>query len=60
MFRWLRDHYTVITVVSGAILIVVGVLIYRHEMTRLAADLRNLMSSLGLDPVVRWIEQSNG
>jgi cytochrome c-type biogenesis protein len=60
MFRWLRDHYTVITVVSGAILIVVGVLIYRHEMTRLAADLRNFMSSLGLDPVVRWIEQSNG
>jgi hypothetical protein len=50
----------VITVVSGAILIVVGVLIYRHEMTRLAADLRNFMSSLGLDPVVRWIEQSNG
>jgi cytochrome c-type biogenesis protein len=56
-FRWLRDHYTVITVISGAILIVVGVLVYRHEMTRLAADLRNFMSSLGLDPIVRWVER---
>ena len=56
-FRWLRDHYTVITVISGAILVVVGVLVYRHEMTRLAGDLRDFMSSLGLDPVVRWVER---
>jgi cytochrome c-type biogenesis protein len=56
-FRWLRDHYTVITVISGMILVVVGVLVYRDEMTRLAADLRNFMSSLGLDPVVRWVER---
>lgn len=56
-FRWLRDHYTVITVISGAILIVVGVLVYRHELPRLAGDLRRLMSSLGLDPVVRWVER---
>jgi cytochrome c-type biogenesis protein len=56
-FRWLRDHYTVITVISGAILVVVGVLVYRHEMTRLAADARDLMSSLGLDPIVRWVER---
>jgi cytochrome c-type biogenesis protein len=56
-FRWLRDHYTIITVISGLILIVVGVLVYRHEMTRLAADARSLMSSLGLDPLVRWAER---
>lgn len=56
-FRWLRDHYTVITVISGVILVVVGVLIYRHEMTRLAGDARDLMSSLGLDPIVRWVER---
>ena len=57
MFRWLRDHYTVITVISGVILMFVGVLVYRHEMTRLAGDLRDLMSSLGLDPVIRWVER---
>ncbi len=56
-FRWLRDHYTVITVISGAILVVVGVLVYRHEMTRLAAEARDLMSSLGLDPIIRWVER---
>jgi cytochrome c-type biogenesis protein len=56
-FRWLRDHYTVITVISGTILVVVGVLVYRHEMTRLAGDVRDLMSSLGLDPVIRWVER---
>ncbi len=56
-FRWLRDHYTIITVVSGAILVVVGVLVFRHEMTRLAADARDFMSSIGLDPVIRWVER---
>ena len=56
-FRWLRDHYTVITVISGVILIAVGVLVYRHEMTRLAADARDLADSLGLGPVLRFFER---
>ncbi|HVW17382.1 MAG TPA: cytochrome c biogenesis protein CcdA [Solirubrobacteraceae bacterium] len=56
-FRLLRDHYALISVVSGAILVVVGVLVFRHEMTRLADDARSLMSSLGLDPIVRWAER---
>jgi cytochrome c-type biogenesis protein len=56
-FRWLRDHYTVITVVSGITLIIVGVLVYRHEMTRLAAHARDLLDSLGLGPIVRWAER---
>jgi cytochrome c-type biogenesis protein len=56
-FRWLRDHYTVISVISGLILIVVGVLVYRHEMTRLADHARSLMSSLGLGPLVDWAER---
>jgi cytochrome c-type biogenesis protein len=56
-FRWLRDHYTVITVISGLILIAVGILVYRHEMPRLASDLRELMSDLGLDPVIHWVER---
>lgn len=56
-FRWLRDHYTVITVVSGVTLIFVGVLVYRHEMTRLASEARSLLDSAGLGPIVRWAER---
>lgn len=56
-FHWIRDHYTVITVVSGAILIAVGVLVYEHEMTRMAAEARDLADSLGLGPVLRWFER---
>lgn len=57
MFKWLRNHYTVITVVSGAILVVVGVLVFEHEMTRLAADARNIADDLGLGPVLRFFER---
>jgi cytochrome c-type biogenesis protein len=56
-FRWLRDHYTVITVISGAILVVVGVLVFRHEMTRLSADARNIAHDIGLGPVVNFFER---
>jgi cytochrome c-type biogenesis protein len=48
-FRWLRDHYQVITMVSGVVLIVVGVLVFNSEMTRLASEARSAMDSLGLD-----------
>jgi len=56
-FRWLRDHYTIITVISGAILIVVGVLVFEHEMTRLSNDARNLLDDIGLGPVVNFFER---
>ena len=56
-FRWLRDHYTIITVISGAILVFVGVLVYRHEMTHLTGHLRDFMDSIGLGPVIRWVER---
>ncbi len=48
-FRWLRDHYTVITVVSGIILVAVGVLVFNNEMTRMAAETRSAIDALGLD-----------
>ena len=48
-FRWLRDHYTVITVVSGVILIAVGVLVFNNEMTRMAAEARSAIDGIGLD-----------
>lgn len=48
-WRWLRDHYLAITAVSGAILIVMGVLIFTQELTRLNADAQRLLGDLGLD-----------
>jgi cytochrome c-type biogenesis protein len=35
VFRFFRDHYTPITLVAGAILIAMGVLLYTNELTRL-------------------------
>ncbi len=48
-WRWLRDHYLVITAISGAILIIMGVLIFTEELTRLNTDAQKLLGHLGLD-----------
>lgn len=56
-FRWLRDHYRIITAVSGLVLVAVGVLVFTHEMTRLAAEARDLMDDLGLQDVLRFFER---
>ncbi len=48
-FRWLRDHYLVITAISGLILIVMGVLIYTGELTRLNVDAQKALAKVGLD-----------
>ena len=41
IFRFFRDHWTAITVVSGAVLIVMGVLLYTNELTELNAWLQD-------------------
>ena len=48
-FGWLRDRYLVITFISGAILILMGVLILTGELTRLNIEAQQLLNSLGLD-----------
>lgn len=48
-FRFFRDHYTVITVVSGAILVAMGVLLLTDELTRLNAEALDLMEDLGIN-----------
>jgi cytochrome c-type biogenesis protein len=48
-FRWLRDHYTVITAISGVILIAVGILIFTNQLTVLNAHAQHLTHKLGLD-----------
>jgi cytochrome c-type biogenesis protein len=48
-FRWMRNHYTVITWASGVILVVIGVLIYTNELTRLNNDAQTFLGHFGLD-----------
>src|SRR5918996_2537620 len=48
-FRWIRDHYVVITVVSGVILIAMGILILTGELTQLNVNAQRWLSDLGLD-----------
>ena len=49
VFRFFRDHYAVITVVSGVVLIVMGVLLYTNELTRLNSEALALMDDLGIN-----------
>jgi cytochrome c-type biogenesis protein len=49
VFRWLRDHYVVITALSGALLIVMGVLIFTGELTDLNIEAQKFLQRLGLD-----------
>ena len=48
-FRWLRDRYLIVTAVSGVILIVMGLLIFTGELTRLNVDAQKGLAKLGLD-----------
>ena len=52
-FGWIRSHYVVVTAVSGAILIVMGVLMLTGELTRLNIEAQALLDDLGLDFLYR-------
>jgi cytochrome c-type biogenesis protein len=48
IFRFLRDHYTAITLVSGAILVAMGVLLYTDQLARLNTWLNDAgLNSIG-------------
>jgi cytochrome c-type biogenesis protein len=49
IFKFFRDHYRVITVVSGVVLIVMGVLLYSNELTRLNSEALQAMDDLGIN-----------
>jgi cytochrome c-type biogenesis protein len=49
VFRFFRNHYAAITVVSGVILIAMGVLLYTNELSRLNAEALALMDDLGIN-----------
>jgi sulfite exporter TauE/SafE len=47
-FRWLRDHYTVIQVASGIMLIALGLLLFFHRDWWLHVALNRLLDDIGL------------
>jgi cytochrome c-type biogenesis protein len=49
VFKFFRNHYAAITVVSGAVLIVMGVLLYSNELTRLNSEALQAMDDLGIN-----------
>ncbi len=48
-FRFFRDHYTAITVASGVVLVIMGVMLFTNELTRLNAEALALMDRLGIN-----------
>ena len=48
-FRWLRDRWTVVTAVSGLVLIAMGVLLLTGELTRLNGEAQRALDSIGLN-----------
>jgi cytochrome c-type biogenesis protein len=48
-FRWIRDHYVVVTAISGIILVVMGTMILSGELTRLNQHAQELLGHLHLD-----------
>lgn len=48
-FRWIREHYAVITVISGLILIGMGLLMLTGELTQLNRSAQDGLDSIGLD-----------
>ena len=49
VFKFFRNHYAAITVVSGVILVVMGVLLYTNELTRLNAEALRAMDDLNVN-----------
>jgi cytochrome c-type biogenesis protein len=48
-FRWLRDHYAVITALSGLVLIGMGLLLLTGELNQLNLKAQDALDSLGLN-----------
>lgn len=49
VFRFFRDHYAAITAVSGVVLVIMGVLLFTNELTRLNSEALALLERLGLN-----------
>jgi cytochrome c-type biogenesis protein len=49
VFKFFRNHYRAITLVSGVVLIAMGVLLYTNELTRLNSEALQAMDGLGIN-----------
>lgn len=49
LFRFFRDHYAAITVISGVVLVIMGVMLFTNELTRLNSEALSLMERLGIN-----------
>ena len=47
-FRWLRDRYTLIQVVSGVVLVALGVLLFFHRDWWLHVAVNRVLDGIGL------------
>ena len=47
-FRWLRDHYQLIRMVSGAALVVLGLMLFFHRDAWLRVGLNRALELVGL------------
>jgi cytochrome c-type biogenesis protein len=47
-FRWLRDHYRIIRIVSGAALVILGLLLFFHRDAWLRVGVNRLLELVGL------------
>jgi cytochrome c-type biogenesis protein len=52
-FRWIREHYMLVTAASGAVLIFMGILMLTGELTRLNIQAQAWLNDLGLDFLYR-------
>jgi cytochrome c-type biogenesis protein len=48
-FRWLRDRYLIITALSGAVLIAMGILLFTGDLTTLNIKAQQALNDLGLN-----------
>jgi cytochrome c-type biogenesis protein len=48
LFRWMRDHYRVFSVVGGVILVVLGLLLFFDEFYRVQVYTHRVLEALGL------------
>jgi cytochrome c-type biogenesis protein len=48
-FGWIREHYLLVTAMSGIVLIAMGTLILTGELTQLNVEAQKTLSNLGLD-----------
>jgi len=49
VFRFFRNHYTAITVISGLVLVAMGILLLTNELTRLNSEALRAMDDLGIN-----------